>query len=247
MKASPRQQQLLLDLQAFDTQKVRLTRRVARLPERAELATLSDRQQTARDHFMEAQRTLEELQTSLGRIETEVDAVRQRRTRTTERLAGSTQSKEANSLQEEIDMLIRRQTVLEDRQLELMEQAEDAQTVFAGATADVEAVESDAAGLRTAIRTAEEDTERELATLAEERAGLAAEVQGPVLEVYEHTRERYGIGAARLVGRVSEGSNMELDAADYQSAMDTPADELYFCPTSGAILVRGLDEDTVNS
>lgn len=246
MKASPRQQRLLLELQQLDTQKVRLSRRLAKLPEREQLEALVGRQAETRDRFMQTQRSLEDLETELGRIETEAETIRQRHIRTTERLAASTQSKEATALQEELDMVLRRQGVLEKRQLDLMERVEEATGLFGVASADVADVENESTRLRESIRDAERVTEQELADVSEERDGLAAEVQGPVLEVYEQTRERYGIGAARLNGRVSEGSNMELDAADYQSAVNTPADEIYFCPTSGAILVRGLDEDPVN-
>lgn len=238
MKASPRQQQLLLELQELDHEEARLSRRLKQLPERAELEALTGRSQETKDVFMQAQRTLEDLQTEIGKIQTDVHTVDQRHQRTTERLSTSTQAKEANALQDELTTLETRKRVLEDRELELMEQLEEAQTAFEEATTRVNEVEAEAARLRTAIQTAEEEV-RELRTSnREDRAGLAAEVQGPILDVYEHTRERYGIGAARLRGRVSEGSNMELDAADYRAALDTPEDELYFCPTSGAILVR---------
>lgn len=238
MKASPRQQQLLLELQELDTQTLRLKRRLAQLPEREQLAQLAITHAEARERFMKTNSAVEELQTEISRLETELDTVRQRHTRTTERLAGSVQAKEATALQDELDALERRRLVLEDRELEVMQEAEDAERAFADARETLAIVEADIEHARTSLSDAERSTEQELKRIVEERAGLAAEVQGPVLEIYEQTRERYGIGAARLRGRVSEGSNMELDSADYQAALSTPADELYFCPTSGAILVR---------
>lgn len=246
MKASPRQQRLLLELQELDTQQVRLARRLAQLPQRMELEALGPRNTETRDQFMSAQRTLEDLQTEIGRLESEIVVVRQRHARTTERLAASTQAKEAASLQEELTVLEQRQRVLEDRELEVMESAEEAERAFETASDAVTRLNAETAELRNAIEEAEALAADELQTLLAERAGLAAEIQGPVLEVYEQTRDRYGVGAARLRGRVSEGSNMELDPADYQSAINTPDDELYFCPTSGAILVRGPDEDQVH-
>lgn len=238
MKASPRQQQLLLELQELDHEEARLSRRLKQLPERAELEALTGRSQETKDVFMQAQRTLEDLQTEIGKIQTDVHTVDQRHQRTTERLSTSTQAKEANALQEELTTLETRKRVLEDRELELMEQVEEAQAAFDGATARVNEIEAEAARLRAAIGEAETEIRELFAANRDARVGLAAEVQGPILDIYERTRERYGIGAARLRGRVSEGSNMELDSADYQAALNTPEDELYFCPTSGAILVR---------
>ena len=246
MKASPRQQQLLLELQELDTQHLRLNRRLAQLPERAAFDATSAGQGEIRDRFMEAQRTVEDFRAEIGRIESELETVRQRHERTTDRLASSTQSKEAQALQEELGILENRRNLLEDRELEVMQQAEDAEAALETATAEVTEIEAELNRLRTAIGDGEHAIQQEVEALIDARAGLAAEVQGPVLEVYERTRERYGIGAARLRGRVSEGSNMELDSADYQSAMSTPADELYFCPTSGAILVRDFSADAVS-
>lgn len=242
MKASPRQQQLLLELQTLDTHKERLTRRLQQLPERVELDGIAERQREVRANFMRAQRTVEDLRTELGRIETEVETVVQRQTRTGDRLSSSTQAKEAAALQDELETLVRRQGVLEERQLELMEQVDEAEGQFTVSVVDVSDVDAEIQRLRDAITAAETQTGEELTQLDTDRASLAAEVQGPVLEVYERTRARYGVGAARLRGNVSEGSNMELDPADLQSARNTPADELFFCPTSGAILVRGDDE-----
>ena len=242
MKASPRHQQLLLELQSLDTHKLRLNRRHKQLPERAELEAIAERQREVRANFMRAQRTVEEARGELQRVEEEVATVEQRHQRSSERLAASTQAKEASAFQEELDTLVRRRGVLEERQLELMEQAEAAEGQFTLSVVDVSDVDAEVQRLRDAIHQAEQQIAEELAALDEERAGLAAEVQGPVLEVYERTRERYGIGAARLRGTVSEGSNMELDPADLQTARNTPADELFFCPTSGAILVRDAAE-----
>jgi len=55
-------------------------------------------------------------------------------------------------------------------------------------------------------------------------------------------RGRIGIGAARLRGRVSEASNMELAPAELTDILAMAPDELVHCPQSGAILVRVSDE-----
>ena len=59
-----------------------------------------------------------------------------------------------------------------------------------------------------------------------------------MLELYEKQRERYGIGAAELVGRVTTGSNVTLDAQDVKRIVESAPDEVVLCPDSNAILVR---------
>lgn len=238
MKASTRQQQLILELQQLDTALVRLQRRRTQLPERQELAGLAEETRAVRDRFMSAQRLLEDLQTEIERVESDVELVRQRQKRTSGRLAISVSSKEAQALQEELDSLDARKSLLEERELELMEKAETAENEFSSASAVVAGIDSRRADLDQKISEAEAEIDVEMERVSEERAGLAAEIQVDLREVYERTRERYGIGAARLIGNVSEGSNMELDAADLAAIRSADPETIFFCPVSGAILVR---------
>src|SRR5690625_2644433 len=246
MKASPRQQRLLLQLQDLDTPRERLERRRRNLPEAEQVKDLELLDASLRDEFMGAQRVVEELTVEISRAEDDLRVVLQRAERTSERLAASVASREAQALQDELSVLKQRQDVLEERELDLLQQQEDARSVFDAVAARMTEHDHTKRDAQEALEAARARIDQEIRQLDDERAGLAAEVQGDIRAVYERTRERYGIGAARLVGRVSEGSNLELDAADYSAAMGTPDDELYFCPVSGAILVRDSDENAVD-
>ena len=238
MKASPRQQRLLLDLQDLDTATARLKRKRAGIPERSELAALSGEAESAKASFMEAQRELDGHGAELARIEADVEMVRQRRTRDEQLLAVSTSPKEAQALQSELDTLTRRTGELEDRELEIMEAQEAAQAGFDAAEAVLSGVESKRTALREQIAAAEAEIDAQLARQADERGGLSAEIQRDLVEIYEDLRGRIGIGAARLRGNVSEASNMSLTPAELSTIRATADDELIFCPGTGAILVR---------
>ncbi|MGJ0204435.1 zinc ribbon domain-containing protein [Leucobacter sp. gxy201] len=238
MKASPRQQQLLLDLQELDTALARLARRRQSLPERAELAGLAGEVSATRESYMAAQRELDTQSAEIDRIEADVQLVRQRRERDEQLIAQSTSSKEAQALQGELDALARRMGELEDRQLGVMELQEAAQTAFDAAAADLAGVDERRAAIQAKIDEAERAIDRDIASQSEERAGLAAEVQRDLIEVYEELRGRIGIGAARLRGNVSEASNMSLTPAELSNILSAAPDELVFCPGTGAILVR---------
>lgn len=241
MKASPRQQRLLLDLQSLDTAAARLRHRRTQLPERAELAGMQAEIAVARDAYMALQRELDGQRAEIERVESDVEMVRQRRERDNTLLAASTSSKEAQALQGELDTLQRRQGELEDRELELMEGHEVTQASFDEAAAVLAGVDERRAGFERAIAEAERAIDAEIAANAEERAGLAAEIQRDLLGLYEETRSRGGLGAARLRGNVSEGSNMALAPAELAEIRATAPDEIVFCPGSGAILVRDAE------
>lgn len=242
MKASTRQQRLLLDLQDLDNTLARLRRKRSTLAERAELEALSGDTAAARDGFMQAQRELDTRNTELSRIEADVATVQLRRDRDNQMLSASTSTKEAQSLQGELETLSRRQAELEDRELELMEVVEAAQTAFRKAEENLAGVDERRAALQARLDDAERRLDSEISSNADERAGVAAELQRDVLDVYEELRNRIGIGAARLRGNVSEGSNMALAPAELSDIRATAPDEIVFCPGSGAILVRDFED-----
>lgn len=242
MKASPRQQQLLLDLQELDTLEARLRKQRGAVPERAEYTALEEQHATLKERFMAAQRELDTQQAELERVESDVQLVVDRRRRDEELLSTDVSSKEAQSLQRELELLGRRQTELEDRELEMMEQLEKTQATFDAARLALEQIDDERARLRDRIVEAEESIDAAVRRNREERELLAAELQREVLELYEATRARTGLGAARLRGNVSEGSNMTVAPGELAAIRAADPDEIVFCPDSGAILVRIDDE-----
>lgn len=242
MKASTRQQRLLLDLQDLDTLLARLRRQRATLPERTELEGLGSEHAAVRDGFMRAQRELDTQRGELDRIESDVATVQQRRDRDNEMLAVSTSSKEAQALQSELETLTRRQSELEDRELEIMEILETAQAAFAEAEQLLAGVDARRTEVTVRLTEAESRLDATIASNSDERAGVAAELQRDLLELYEELRGRIGVGAARLRGNVSEGNNMALAPAELSDIRAAAPDELVFCPGSGAILVRDYED-----
>lgn len=241
MKASPRQQLLLLDLQNHDTTLARLRRKRTTLPERETLEEVNAEAKTAKVRYMDAQRELDSQNAEIARLEADVDLVNERRRRDEELLAQSISPKEAQALQSELETLARRKTELEDRELQVMEAQESAQAVFSEAESVLEGIAGRRAEIQSRIALAEQDLDAQIAAETEERAGAAAELQRDLVELYEELRARTGIGAARLNGRVSEASNMELAPSELSGILATAPDELAFCPGTGAILVRTIE------
>lgn len=242
MKASPRQQSLLLDLQDHDNLVARLRRKRTQLPERQELAALQGELSEAKTEFMAVQRELDAQNADISRLENDVETVRQRRRRDADLLSASTSSKEAQSLQGEIDTLEKRQGLLEERELDLMQASEETQARYDAASEVLARVDERRAELTANLLEAERAIDAEIVAATEERAGIAAELQRDLLDLYENLRQRGGVGAARLRGNVSEGSNMALAPAELQEIRSAAPDDLVFCPGSGAILIR-VDAD----
>ncbi|HEY0934717.1 MAG TPA: hypothetical protein VGD91_13365, partial [Trebonia sp.] len=126
MKASPEAQLRLLELADLDTDLGRIDYRRRTLPENAELSQLAERAVQARDAITIADTNLSDLDRDLSRAEKDVEQVRVRIEKDTQRLnAGQvSNARELESLQSEVVSLRRRQGDLEEVELELMERRE---------------------------------------------------------------------------------------------------------------------------
>ena len=129
MKASPEAQLRLLDLADLDAELGRLDHRRRGLPEHAELSQLEQRDRELRDELAALEATEGDLKREQSKAEADVEQVRTRITRDRARLdAGQVSSpKELENLQSEIESLLRRQSDLEDVELEVMERLESTQ------------------------------------------------------------------------------------------------------------------------
>src|SRR5688572_22919351 len=131
MRADPKDQQRLLDVQAIDTALQQLAHRKKNLPELAEIAGLIKVIGALEDERARAEVDVDDLDRDIARFEREVDAVRQRRNRDNERMVdGRLPARELTALEHEVASLTRRQSELEDAELELMEKRETAQAAL---------------------------------------------------------------------------------------------------------------------
>ena len=141
MKADPESQRRLLDLQAIDTSLAQLAHRRKTLPELAEVDRLARELAALDDERVRAQVAVDDLDRDIARMEKDVEQVRVRAERDRTRLdAGTGPAKELEALQHELATLSRRQGELEDAELELMEQREQAQATLDEVVARLTAV-----------------------------------------------------------------------------------------------------------
>lgn len=238
LKASPDDQALLLDLQAFDTKLSQLDHRAKSLPELGTLADLAKEHETLRLALLEQTGAADDIRLELSRVESDVEVVEARIGRDSERLQGSSSVKDVAALEQELAALRKRLGDLEEIELTVMERLEEQQAVVDATTAKLADVRA---------RTAEVEAARDaaLATLAGERTTAAAgrrtiegKIPAELLALYEKQRSRYGTGASLLRGGVSLASGVRLLEDELQGIRAAAPDDVLICPSSDAILVR---------
>ena len=239
MKADPQAQRRLLDLQAVDTALAQLAHRRGHLPELAELDTLARSISSLDDERVRAQVAVDDLDRDIARIEKDVEQVRARAERDRTRLeAGRGPARELEALQHEMGSLARRQSELEDSELELMEQRETAQ-------AGVDEVLGRLAAARQRRETLERSRDEALAGIEEQerdrrtaRGPLAGELPAELVSLYERIREQTGMGAAMLRAGRCEGCHLEIAGSERARLRSLPQDEVVRCEECRRILVR---------
>jgi|HigsolmetaAR206D_1030411.scaffolds.fasta_scaffold00557_7 hypothetical protein len=240
MKADPKDQRRLLDLQAIDTGLAQLAHRRRTLPEHAELESLTREIAELEDERVRAQVTVDDLDRDIRRLERDVEQVRLRKERDEARLTmGTGPARELEALQHELVSLNRRQNELEDAQLELMEQREAAQGVL-------DEVQERLAAARRRRAEAEERRERALAEIAKEeefktraRQPLVADLPADLVALYDRIREASGgLGAALITAGRCGGCRLELAGADRARIRAAAPDEVVRCEECRRILVR---------
>jgi len=127
--ASAEQQRLLLDLQALDTKLIQLAHKRASTPEIAQVQDLEVELGSIKMRLVAAQTESSDLKLNQLKAEADVDQVLTRTKRDQDRLDSGAVSapKELESLQHEIATLGKRQAELEDVELEIMQNLENAQ------------------------------------------------------------------------------------------------------------------------
>nr|WP_205808448.1 C4-type zinc ribbon domain-containing protein [Micromonospora sp. HNM0581] len=229
----------MLDLQAIDTALAQLGHRRRSLPERAELEALARELSALEDERVRAQVAVDDLDRDIARLEKDVDQVRARKTKDEDRLAaGNAPARELEALQHELASLNRRQSDLEDAELELMEQRETAQSVLDG-------VEQRLTEVRERRAETEQRRDDSLAEIGREeefkrsaRQPLANDLPTDLVQLYDRIRTDTGLGAALLTAGRCGGCRLELSGADLARIRRTDPDDVVRCEDCRRIMVR---------
>lgn len=238
MKARPEDQLALLTVQEHDNRVSQLNHALSNIAEVAELNTV---QATIRDFsqtLIAAQGVLDDAKIELSRIEDDVRVVDERIAKDKERENAAASAKDLQALEAELASLATRKSNLEDAELVVMQNVEDAEAEVASVLAQRDVLDAQRASLAATISAKETELHSQLAQVQSERDALAASLPADLMELYERQRTRYGIGAALLTRRVTGGSGVELTSTDLDAVRAAAPDDVVLCPDSSCILIR---------
>ncbi|WP_226533067.1 zinc ribbon domain-containing protein [Microbacterium paraoxydans] len=237
MNASPENQRTLLDIADLD-RRIAQAERARTKPSQAGRITelVAIRQEQLRE-LTALTGTRDDVRTELARIESDVAVVAARRNRDAERLATATNPKDAQALEHELASLAKRQSDLEDAQLDVMGRLEEAEAGVAAQQALLATTTAEGTTL-TAEAKADVAAATDLGSqLARDRAAVAEGVPPQLLAEYTR-RAANSAGAALLTRGTCEGCRILLPSTDLNDIRRAADDLVVSCPECGCILVR---------
>jgi uncharacterized protein len=239
VNVEPAVQLRLLELAEVDAELARIQHRRQAMPELAEATKAEQMVRERRDRVVEAETTLGDLDRDIQRLERDVDGVRARAERDKKLLAGTgVSAKQAADLQHELDTLARRQAVLEDELLDLMERREAVQANLDAAKAELATAEQTLADAVARRDQAVADLDAAEAGRLRDRGPLVAGLPGELLALYETGRAKRGVGAAPLRARRCGACRLELDRSELSRVKAASPDTVLRHEECGVIMVR---------
>jgi predicted nucleic acid-binding Zn-ribbon protein len=241
VNADPAAQLRLLDLQGLDSRLDQIEHKRRTLPQHATISDLESRLTVLRDRIIAAETEVTDLQRAQNKAEADVEQVRARARKDQDLLdSGKVGSaKELENLQHEIVSLARRQSELEDVELEVMERLEDARSALGALTAERDQLTAELETATTERDEAVAGLDRDREWVSGERASTVPDVPADLLALYDKLRaDHAGVGAAALHQRRCEGCRMELTPTDLGRIRDAAPDAVLRCEECRRILVR---------
>jgi len=240
LKATPEDQNLLIELQLIDSQVTQAKVKLAGLPELEQIASIHLRLENTAVELTVVETELADVAIDLRRSENDVEQVEDRMKKDESRLAsGQGAPKELEQLQHELVTLGKRKADLEDGELEIM-------VKYDGVKARVDELLNDQVGLKklelelnVRLENAKTEIDKTLAELVAARQALEPKIDSALLALYEKVRiSADGVGAALLIGNKCDGCHLSINAIELDRIKGSPADEVIRCEECRRILVR---------
>lgn len=231
----------LLDIQELDTRLDQISHKLKNLPEQISAEKLRAQYDQLKYLEVAAVTEVADRELEVKKAENDVEQVRIRFQKDTELLESGkiTDSKQLTELQHEIDSLKRRQALLEDDEIAILQLLEDSQNNLVKVRADLELVKNELQAAEEALTIAVAELEAEREKISHERIAESKSVPSELLSIYEKVRaDNRGIGASKFESGQCDGCRIQFSSADMNKFRTAVEGELLRCDECRAILVK---------
>ena len=240
MKATPEDQNFLIELQLIDSQVTQAKVKLNGLPEIEQISAIRARLENTAVELNVVETELADVAIELRRSELEVEQVDDRIKKDENRLnSGTGTPKELEQFQHELVTLAKRKSELEDSELEILMKHD-------GIKSRVDELLNDQVGLKqlelelnVRLENSKTEIDKVLAELGASRTELLPKIDLALVALYEKIRQSaYGVGAALLTGNKCDGCHLAINAVELERIKGLEMDEIIRCEECRRILVR---------
>jgi len=239
MKADPFVQERLLEMPVIDQKLAQLAKEQRVSPLREQVTQTRAAAVKAEEALVDTRTGIKDLQREITRAEQDVQTVRTRVERDQRTLeSAGVSAKQVRDLQHELASLARRQSELEDVELEIMERLEQSTAGLQAAERAMSDADSAAELAAAAWDRRADEIAAETVALEQRRAEIIADLPADLVALYEKVRARSGQGAALLQFGRCGACQLMLSSSDLDRVRAAASDEVVRCDECGAIMIR---------
>ena len=230
--------ELLLALQAVDTQADQLAHRREHSPLRDDLANATAATRAWEQERASLRARIDELGASIERAEARGAELLEHRHRLEQQMKTVIAPREAEALMHEMATLGEQIDELDLHEMESLEEQAKLDDLLAAHLGDEEQHRKRQGLADDALAAEVGDIDRELSDLTDRRADLRGQLPDGLLATYDRKRAALGVAVARLAGKQCQGCHLELSAAEIDTVKDeAAATGVTDCPDCGRLLI----------
>ena len=237
MKLDKVGQSALLRLAEIDLEIAQIKHEITSAIESKELESLRSDLASVAGELIAARTNVENLEESQRRADDDLHLVESRIARDQERLLQTSSPKDAQGIQSEIESLSRRKSELEDTELGVLAELEEAQKAHNEISERRDQINISMNTLQTEIQAKVDDLKSRGRKLTADKEIVVGKISADVLTAYEILAKRQ-IAVGQVVNRSCSACRMGLTASAIDALSDLAEDELGYCPECQAMIVR---------
>ena len=237
MKLDKVGQSALLRLAEIDLEIAQIKHEITSAIESKELESLRSDLAAVAGELISARTSVENLEESQRRADDDLHLVESRIARDQERLLQTSSPKDAQGIQSEIESLSRRKSELEDTELGVLAELEDAQKALNEISERRDQINNSMNTLQAEIQAKVDDLKSRGRKLTADKEIVVGKISTDVLSAYELLAKRQ-IAVGQVVNRSCTACRMGLTASAIDALSDLAEDELGYCPECQAMIVR---------
>jgi hypothetical protein len=217
----------LIRLQKLDAEILRKTRLLESLP--SEIQHLNAEVETARNGLKAFDAQVEADKKAKRDLEREVEVAKDQIAKDKGKLTAVKTNVEYRAILKELENFDKKIRALEDRELEIMEKLENAQSSRNAVEKNVKEADKLAKVVVAEKESAIAELKKRMDVLLAERASLVSGISGSIISSYEKTlKARDGLGVTNIKDMICSGCNQMVPPQLYYQIKSS--DEIYKCP-----------------